>query len=112
MKTILVVCGVLLFTTHPLAAQVPPITCTATAPAPPLVRAEGKAELVSDIILTCTGGNPAAPVFVNLAVFLNTNVTSNLTGPGPNETEALLLVDEPKPSPYRTPVTDSFTWAK
>jgi hypothetical protein len=55
--------------------------------------------LVSDILLVCTGGNPTASAAVNLSVFLNTNVTSNLTGPGPNETEALVLIDEPKPSP-------------
>src|SRR4051794_17537776 len=99
MNKMLMVCGSLLFTAYSLVAQVPGIACTANAPVPPIVRAEGKAELVSDVVLTCTGGNPAAPVFLNFTLFLNTNVTSNLTGPGPNETEALLLIDEPKPSP-------------
>ena len=36
---------------------------------------------------------------MNLSVFLNTNITSNLTGPGLDETEALTLIDEPMPSP-------------
>jgi hypothetical protein len=63
------------------------------------VRAEGRAELVSDIVLTCTGGSPAVHAAVNFVVSLNTNVTSNLTGPGPDETEALILIDEPMPNP-------------
>ena len=32
-------------------------------------------------------------------ISLNTNITSNLTGPGPDETEALILIDEPMPNP-------------
>jgi hypothetical protein len=92
--------GALLLTGHAAMAQIaPPISCVASAGAPPMLRLEGKAELVSDIVLTCTGGNPATTVFMNVSLFLNTNVTSNLTGPGPDETEALILIDEPKPSP-------------
>jgi hypothetical protein len=64
-----------------------------------VVRAEGRAELVSDIVLTCTGGNPTMAGSVNISIFLNTNITSNLTGPGPDETEALTLIDEPMPAP-------------
>ena len=66
---------------------------------PLVVRAEGRAELVSDIVLTCTGGNPTMAAPVNISIFLNTNITSNLTGPGPDETEALTLIDEPMPAP-------------
>lgn len=91
--------ALLLLARHSMIAQVPPLTCAVTASAPPIVRAEGRAELVSDIVLTCRGGNPATPAAVNVSVFLNTNITSNLTGPGPDETEALLMVDEPQPSP-------------
>jgi hypothetical protein len=95
-----ILCGVLLLIArHSLIAQVPPLTCNASAPAPPIVRAEGRAELVSDIVLTCTGGKPTAAGSVNISIFLNTNITSNLTGPGPDETEALTLIDEPIPSP-------------
>jgi hypothetical protein len=89
--------GALLFLTQSVNAQVPGMICNTSA-APAQLRAEGKAELVADIVLTCTGGNPTAPFLANFSLFLNTNVTSNLTGP-PLETEALLLIDEPQPSP-------------
>jgi hypothetical protein len=90
----------LLIARHSAIAQAPPpMTCNANASVPPIVRAEGKAELVSDIVLVCTGGNPAAPAPLNISIFLNTNITSNLTGPGPDETEALVLIDEPQPAP-------------
>src|SRR4051794_6171540 len=91
--------ALLLIARHSAIAQVPPLNCVANAPAPQIVRAEGRAELVSDIVITCTGGNPSVKAAVNLTVSLNTNVTSNLTGPGPDETEALVLIDEPLPSP-------------
>ena len=96
-----ILCGALLIIAgHSLFAQAPPpLTCNASAPVPPIVRAEGRAELVSDIVLTCTGGNPAMAAPVNISIFLNTNITSNLTGPGPDETEALTLIDEPMPAP-------------
>jgi len=90
--------GALLLLTMSASAQVPVMSC-ATNALPSLLRAEGKAEMAGDVVLTCTGGNPAVPVMVNFSLFLNTNVTSNLTGPGPDETEALLLIDEPQPSP-------------
>jgi hypothetical protein len=91
--------AVLIVASQAAFAQVPSMTCTVNAPAPPVVRAEGRAELVSDLVLVCNGGNPTAAAAVNITLFLNTNVTSNLTGPGPDETEALVLIDEPKPSP-------------
>jgi len=96
-----ILCGALLIIAgHSLFAQAPPpLTCNANAPVPPVVRAEGRAELVSDIVLTCTGGNPTMAAPVNISIFLNTNITSNLTGPGPDETEALILIDEPMPAP-------------
>ena len=90
-------------------AQVPSMTCVTNA-LPPVLRAEGKAELVADIVLTCTGGSPTASVLANFSLFLNTNVTSNLTGPGANETEALLLIDEPQPSPAAN-VSNGFFYA-
>jgi hypothetical protein len=65
---------------------------------------EGHAELIGDIVLTCTGGIPtpaggAVPA-VNFTILLNTNVTSRLTNG--LFTEALLLIDEPNP-PLRSP---------
>ena len=68
-------------------AQTPPatlgvITCQSVA-VPPIVRAEGIAELVGDIILTCTnvegvGGDDVSHLVTNVSVSLNVNVTNNL----------------------------------
>jgi hypothetical protein len=102
--------GALLLLAQSGTAQVlPPMSCSTSA-VPALLRAEGKAELVADIVLTCTGGSPSIPMMANFSLFLNTNVTSNLTGPGPNETEALLLIDEPQPSPAAN-VSNGFFYA-
>jgi hypothetical protein len=70
-----------------------PLTCIANAGVPPLVRAEGLTELVGDLVLVCTGGNPASPFLANFQLFLNTNITSRLLGS--DLSEALLLIDEP-----------------
>jgi len=72
-------------------------TCQTVAGVPPLVRGEGLAELVGDVVLQCTGGTTtlagAQVPGVNFSVFLNTNITSRvLTN---DVTEALLLIDEP-----------------
>jgi hypothetical protein len=58
-----------------------------------VVRAEGYTELVGDLVLTCTGGNPGAPFFANFQLFLNTNITSRLITS--SQSEALLMIDEP-----------------
>jgi hypothetical protein len=69
------------------------LNCQANSGVPPVVRAEGLTELVGDLVLNCTGGNPAQPILTNIQVFLNTNVTSRL---GASDTyDALLLIDEP-----------------
>jgi hypothetical protein len=61
------------------------------------LRAESRADYVGDVVLTCTGGTPVALgtslPFINLTMFLTTNVASRLLAP--NWSEALLLVDEP-----------------
>jgi len=73
-----------------------PLQCTANAGVPPVVRAEGFTELTGDLVVTCTGGNPAAPFNANFQVFLNTNITSRLLSVGGTEvSEALLMIDEP-----------------
>lgn len=94
--------------TVPASAQTPltPFTCTAqSGTVVPLVRAEGLTELVGDVVLYCTGGQPTVIGHqvpqVNLTVFLNTNITSRITasvgtvGGTIQYNEALLLVDEP-----------------
>jgi hypothetical protein len=84
--------------TIPASAQNAPFTCSTAVTVPPIVRGEGYAELVGDLVLTCSGGNPTTVgqtvPQVNISIFLNTNVTSKLTA-APNWNEALLLVDEP-----------------
>src|SRR5437660_551157 len=81
-----------------------PLTCAASVPAPPTVRAKGMTELIGDIVLVCTGGVPLASgasiPTVSLTVSLGTNVTSRLLGANTatspsNASEALLLLDEP-----------------
>jgi hypothetical protein len=75
-------------------------TCVANAGNPVIVRVEGITELVGDLLLQCTGGIPTAagqqiPVS-NVALTLNTNITSRLIGGG--FIDALLLIDEPWPT--------------
>jgi len=90
----------------PAGAQ--PLNCQSSVTTTPIVRAEGLAELVGDLLVTCTGGTPTAaglPVpQYTITVFLNTNITSKVLGTqlasfGNGQTsaldEALLLIDEP-----------------
>ena len=71
------------------------ITCNSVA-VPPIVRAEGIAELVGDIVLTCTnvppaaGGTAVSHLVTNLSVSLNVNVTNNLQG----HPDAVLIINE------------------
>ncbi len=75
----------------------PALQCTANAGVPPIVRAEGVAEQVGDLVLNCTGGTPTPANVqvpqVNVQIFLNVNVTSRLLSDP--WSEALLLIDEP-----------------
>jgi len=75
-------------------------TCVANAGNPVIVRVEGITELVGDLLLQCNGGVPTnagqqIPVS-NVALTLNTNITSRLIGGG--FSDALLLIDEPWPT--------------
>jgi hypothetical protein len=77
------------------------VNCTASASVTPIVRVEGNAEPVGDLVLICTGGMPTllgnAVPQVNFALFLNTNISSHVTqnAPSIDFSEALVLVDEP-----------------
>jgi len=95
--------------TVPASAQ--PFNCTQSTGVPPIVRAEGYAELVGDLLLDCTGGVPTPPnqtvPQVNIAVNLDTFVSSKVTalcgtlagtcGSGGNTEflESLIIIDEP-----------------
>ncbi len=85
---------------HAQIGVTPAFQCVANAGVPPIVRAEGLAELVGDVVLNCTGGTPTAGgqfvPKVNFRAFLNTNVTSRLLD-GPWN-EALLMIDDPAPA--------------
>jgi len=79
------------------AQSVNPLQCVASAGVPPLARAEGLAEEIGQVTITCTGGNPTAvdqaiPT-VNIQIYLSTNITSRLISG--TASEAMLLIDEP-----------------
>src|SRR5271170_6666328 len=89
-------------------AQGNSFTCAVTA-VPNIVRAEGIAELLGDLILNCSGGTPTVaglPIPLQNVVITvgGTNVTSRIEGstiPGSSTylvSEALLLIDEPFPT--------------
>jgi hypothetical protein len=86
-----------------LADAQQPFTCISAAAVPPLIRAEGIAELTGDLVLRCSGGVPTASNAsvpqLNIQIFLNANITSRLL----NDpfSEALLLIDEPAPANQR-----------
>ena len=85
--------------TVPASAQTAPLACQTSQSNVPIVRAEGYTELVGDIVLVCTGGQPTTigqPVpQVNFTVFLNTNITSRVLDTTRTFNEALLIMDEP-----------------
>jgi uncharacterized protein (TIGR03437 family) len=74
------------------------LVCTPSA-VPGLVRSEGLAERVGDILLSCSGGKPGVTITGNLTVFMTVNDTNKL---GANNTvDAQLSVDTgsgPSPS--------------
>jgi hypothetical protein len=84
----------------PVHAQ--PLACSASTASTPSIRAEGLAELVGDLLITCTGGTTVTtgPVpQVSVILSLNTAVTSRVLGSAiPALTEALLFIDDPAPA--------------
>ena len=87
--------AVLLLATAGLRAQTPAMYCSATTGAPAVLRAEGVAELVSDVVLTCSGGSTGTAGPVNIALYLaNTVPTSRIVNQATSDTEALLMVDD------------------
>ncbi len=88
---------VVLFSAVTAQARLPGLlSCTATA-VPPVVRAEGIAELVGDIILACQsgGGGPGPNVIINASISLNVNITNNKGFEVSQEiTDAAMIVNE------------------
>lgn len=100
-KWILLLAVVTLFAS--LASAQTNINCQTSGGVPLIVRAEGTAELVGDVVLTCTGGVGVPTFPINFQIFLNTDITSRLltsasAGYASGSTEALLLVGEPSAS--------------
>ena len=80
------------------------LVCTPSA-SPFQLRAEGIAERVGNILLTCTGGVPATVISGNFTYFLNVNITNKI-GPGNSLTDVLLTVDTGAgPVPVSAPAT-------
>ena len=77
------------------------LTCTDTAVNPAL-RAEGIAEAVGDIVISCSGGSPGTVITLNLAIFLNVAVTNRLSSAG--SPDVSLTVDSGSgPAPAAVP---------
>jgi hypothetical protein len=79
------------------AVQAQDVTCTTAPPLPLIMRAEGLAEPVSDIVLNCTGGTPGPSMPIQITVELSANLTSRILDTASASSEALLLIDEPQP---------------
>jgi uncharacterized protein (TIGR03437 family) len=82
--------GVLLLSTIPLWSQ-GTIVCQTTA-VPAVIRVEGVAERLGDIVLSCSGA-PGREVTGNLTVFLNTTVTNRILS-GSGALDAVLTVND------------------
>jgi hypothetical protein len=85
----------------PASAQGTAVNCINGGATTPIVRAEGLTELMGDLVLNCSGGNPtvanqAVPP-VNITIILSVNITSKLTASSLYN-EALLIIDEPNAS--------------
>jgi len=76
------------------------ITCNATA-VPPIVRAEGIAEIVGDIVLTCVNipppnndGPAVNTVVTNVSVSLNVPITNNIDFGSAGFSDAIVVINE------------------
>jgi hypothetical protein len=85
----------------PASAQGTAVTCNNGGGTTPIVRSEGLTELMGDIVLNCTGGNPtiAGQVVppVNITIILGVTITSKITAASLYN-EAILIIDEPNQS--------------
>ena len=77
-----------------------------TSSVPAIVHAVGLSERMGDIGLSCTGGQPGAPLTVNLDLFLSVNITNRLAAGG--AVNAILTIDNAPdgsaPNPVQTSV--------
>src|SRR4051812_14070966 len=76
------------------AAQGPGWVCTTTTVSPKTIRAQGAAEPVSDVLVTCSGGFPSSgggSLSTNFKLTFSAPVASRLVSG--NTTEALVLIN-------------------
>ncbi len=79
------------------------LICNATA-VPPVVKGEGIAERIGDIVLNCSGGQPNARITGNFSIFLNTNITNRVAAN--TVTDVVFTVDTGSgPQPVTVPGT-------
>lgn len=104
-RSILVLAVLLLASAVAYAQPAGPFTCQATADSP-LIRAEGLAEYIGDIVITCTGGAPTpfgqeVPLINFNVRILGTYATPAILATGADSdrpwTEATLAIDDPLP---------------
>ncbi len=98
-RKVILLLAVLALTAGLASAQINPLVCVANAGVPPIVRSEGVAEEVGQVIINCTGGSSTASGVelqtINVQIFMNANITSRLLSTAGAGSEALLLIDEP-----------------
>jgi len=82
------------------------VTCSANAPVSPQVALEGRAELLGDLELSCTG--LTGPVTADISLTLNTDVTNTLTSG--STTDATLLVNETNPQNGQIAGYNTLRW--
>lgn len=102
------VLAVLALVVVPASAQTP-FTCTATPGSTPTIRDAGLTELVGDVVLTCSGGDPSAPpITTNFQIFMSpTQVTNKVKAGTPAEcptgipcvTDALAIITNEQGEP-------------
>lgn len=75
------------------------MTCTTAAGVPNIIRAEGVTELLGDLIINCINGAPTlagqAVPLENFQITINANVTSRIQSTTTQDSEGLLMIDEP-----------------
>jgi Bacterial Ig-like domain (group 3)/FG-GAP-like repeat/Domain of unknown function DUF11/FG-GAP repeat len=74
-------------------------TCMTNIGSPALIRAEGRTERVSDVVITCTGGISGLGGSGSITLSFGTNVTSQILVPATSASEGFLLIDELQQTP-------------
>jgi hypothetical protein len=77
----------------PQTTQGSPLTCTTNVAVTPTLRSEGLTELVGDIVLNCTGGQPLPTTGAQIPL-VNLSLTLGGASPGASQ-DALLVIDNP-----------------